>query len=134
MPLFDFACGECGNETEDLVRSDVRTLRCPDCGAEMDRLVSMPARTGARWGDSQGYFDRGLGTYVENSLHRERVMKEKGFVPVSDYPAGTVENYVHNQIEEKRKHERTVATFRDNLKKFGGDTTRAVTETFPAGA
>jgi len=131
MPLYDFGCTSCGQEHEALVKSDVLVLPCPDCGEETHRLVSMPARTSASWGDSQGYFDRGLGCYVENSQHRNRLMKKRGLAPASDFSNSVVDDYVHKNIVEKQEHERNVSRFKDNLKRTG-DAALAVAETFPA--
>jgi putative FmdB family regulatory protein len=43
MPIYDFKCRACGHEFEELVRHDATPV-CPSChGAELDRLVSIPA-------------------------------------------------------------------------------------------
>ena len=44
MPLYAFACKECGHEFETLVRID-ETPACPACGAEApERLLSLIAK------------------------------------------------------------------------------------------
>ena len=44
MPLYDYACGACGAESELLVRAGAEPPVCPACGsASMERLPSMPA-------------------------------------------------------------------------------------------
>ena len=46
MPLYDFACGDCGTKFERLVRreSEVATVNCPDCGGtRVNRELSLPA-------------------------------------------------------------------------------------------
>lgn len=132
MPLYDHLCVACCLVTEELVPPERQSISCPACGSEAVRMVSMPARTGNRWGDSNAYFDRGLGCVVQNHTHREQLMKAKGLTPLSDYASGTVENAVHAQIESKKQHERTVTAYKDNLKKHGGDTAMAVADTFPS--
>lgn len=54
----------------------------------------MPARTGSSWGDSNAYFDRGLGMTVKNTQHKERIMKAKGLMPLSDCKQST-DDYIH---------------------------------------
>ena len=45
MPLYDYRCGGCGHEFEALVPSGARAdqERCPDCGSETRRLLSLIA-------------------------------------------------------------------------------------------
>lgn len=39
---FDFRCPECNTKYDDLVKPDVRTAPCPECGATGNRIVSTP--------------------------------------------------------------------------------------------
>ena len=44
MPLYEYACQQCGHEFETLVR-DGETAACPACQAErLERRLSVPAR------------------------------------------------------------------------------------------
>ena len=46
MPLYDFACDNCGTKFERLVRkeADVATVDCPSCeGRQVHRELSLPA-------------------------------------------------------------------------------------------
>ncbi len=44
MPLFEFSCEECGSQFETIVRGG-RAASCPSCGgAELSKLLSVPAR------------------------------------------------------------------------------------------
>ncbi len=45
MPLFDFHCSACNKSLELLVKSDAKPV-CPDCGAELAKLVSCPVAPG----------------------------------------------------------------------------------------
>jgi len=41
VPIYDFKCRECDRVSEILLRStDDQTVRCPDCGNSMERLIS----------------------------------------------------------------------------------------------
>ena len=46
MPLYDFACDDCGTKFERLVRreADLPTVDCPECGGtHVSRALSLPA-------------------------------------------------------------------------------------------
>lgn len=41
MPIYEYACGDCGNEFEALVRSDT-TPQCPNCHSnKLEKLLSV---------------------------------------------------------------------------------------------
>lgn len=44
MPIYEFACADCGHQFERLIRSgDVAPDRCPSCASEgLERLFSLP--------------------------------------------------------------------------------------------
>ena len=45
MPIYEYACGDCGNEFEALVRSGT-TPECPSCHSKkLDKLLSVFATT-----------------------------------------------------------------------------------------
>lgn len=86
MPLFDYGCSSCGHVHEAYikVRPAPGVVTCPNCGEGAKRKVSMPAKTASAWGDSAGYYDRGLGTYIQNDQHRRQVMAAQGVREVGD--------------------------------------------------
>jgi putative FmdB family regulatory protein len=44
MPIFDYKCGGCGAQFEQLVRGD-QQVSCPQCaGQDLQRLMSLTAR------------------------------------------------------------------------------------------
>jgi putative FmdB family regulatory protein len=60
VPLYDYRCGGCGHEFEALVPAGARAdqERCPDCGAETRRLLSLiaaPVRAGGVRGTPGGF-------------------------------------------------------------------------------
>jgi putative FmdB family regulatory protein len=49
MPIYEYACMECEQHFEELVRSDEQVVTCPDCGAaKVLKQFSTFAFTGAR--------------------------------------------------------------------------------------
>lgn len=40
--LFDFECPQCSRVFDDMVKPDVHSAPCPDCGVAAKRLISTP--------------------------------------------------------------------------------------------
>jgi len=40
MPIYEYACKECGHEFERLVKMSAQPPPCPECGAEVRKKVS----------------------------------------------------------------------------------------------
>ena len=50
MPLYEYACAECGRQFETLVRNaaEAESVECPDChGRRVEKAFSVPARPAA---------------------------------------------------------------------------------------
>ena len=44
MPLYEYLCSDCGDTVEVIQKfSDEPLQTCPDCGGQMERLLSAPA-------------------------------------------------------------------------------------------
>lgn len=44
MPIFEYACKQCGKEFETLVRAGSEVPSCPSCkSVELEKLISLPA-------------------------------------------------------------------------------------------
>ena len=117
MPIYDYYCKPCDKPQQiicDWEEADEQI--CEVCDQEVERQISLWANTPARWGDSHGYFDRGLGMYIENSMHREKVMKEKGLRPVTQKELDDEQQEVYN---ETLQHEKQVETFNRVKKQTG---------------
>jgi len=117
--------------------SDVRVLNCPKCGnTGCGKMVSMPAKTGALWGDTtfgiNGKFNAGLGTSIISRAHEDSILKQRGLVRETDLPRDFYESHTTKLREEKVKLDKDANTYLANVKKFGGDKAKAVVETFPA--
>ena len=114
MPIYDFKCAKCATKAEVWRSFDDESKELCECGGEMKQCVTLWANTPGRCGDSTGYFDRGLGTYVENYVHRDKLMKEKGLVPTTQQDQMDHQHAVH---EEHKQHQKDVEKFTEVYKK-----------------
>jgi len=128
MPLYDYHCKKTGQRTEYLVSYEKRAF-CP-CGCGAIQLMSAPARTAYRWGDTQwdGRYDHGLGTTLRDANHRKQIMQERGLRELQD---GEVEAQVADMEADMATHDRNMATFNKHRAETG-DVGLAIARTFPA--
>ena len=40
MPVYEFECKKCGEVIEKIVRMDTRSVRCPKCYQQADKIMS----------------------------------------------------------------------------------------------
>ncbi len=137
MPLFDYFCGAHVHEALFLPKEEVpNSIECPKCGKISLKQMPMPASTPGRWGDQtgkygvDGFFDRGLGARYQTSMQREAIMEAKGLVSTNDFDKHHVEDTLQKQLAHEKQQDANLARYKSNLKKFEGDKTRAVAETF----
>ena len=137
MPMFDYFCGEHVYEALFLPKEDVPAqIKCPECGKLALKQMSMPANTPGRWGDQtgkygvDGFFDRGLGARYHTSMERDAIMDAKGLAPLSSFDKHHVEDTMEKTITENKRQDANIARYKANLKKFNGDKSMAVGETF----
>ena len=137
MPLFDYNCGNHVYQELFLPKEPVPySIKCPVCGEESKKMVASPAFTPGRWGDQtgkygvNGFYDRGLGASYHTSMERERIMDAKGLASCSDLDQHHVEDAMEKTIAQNEQQDANIATYKANIKKFGGDKSMAVGETF----
>jgi hypothetical protein len=137
MPLFDYFCGNHVHEALFLPKEEIpNQIQCPECGQLALKQLSMPASTPGRWGDQtgkygvNGFFDRGLGTRYHTSMERDAIMDAKGLAPLSSFDQHHVEDTMEKTITENKRQDSNIARYKANLKKFNGDKSMAVGETF----
>ena len=112
------------------------SIKCPQCGKPAIKQLSMPANTPGRWGDQtgkygvDGFYDRGLGARYQTSMQREAIMEKKGLVSTGDFDKHFVEETLQRQSEHKNQQDKNLARYKANLKKFDGDKSRSIGETF----
>ena len=137
MPLFDYFCGKHVHEALFLPKEEIPNhIQCPECGQLALKQLSMPASTPGRWGDQtgkygvNGFFDRGLGARYHTSMERDAIMDAKGLAPLSSFDKHHVEDTMEKTITENKRQYANIARYKANLKKFNGDKSMAVGETF----
>ena len=139
MPLRDFHCPQDGT-FEDLVKYDVTSMPCPKCSQMSKVLLSAPARTGTLWNagwnaglSNNGFYSYSAGRQVSSKREEETIMNSRGYVNEKDLGGDSFyDKYMNDAKADRDKLDATAAAYRGNLKAFGGDKVRAVSETFPA--
>lgn len=127
MPLYEYPCTRTGERIEALRRYEDRRL-CP-CGCGAKRLISAPAKTAYKWGDTKwdGKYDRGLGVTLRDENHRKQIMSSRGLRELNN---GEVDQHVKEVQADLDTHNATVATF-EKHKAETGDAGLALARTFP---
>jgi hypothetical protein len=89
-------------------------------------------RTGDQTGKYgvDGFYDRGLGARYQTSMQREAIMEKKGLVSTGDFDKHFVEDTLQRQTAYQKQQDANIARYKANMKKFDGDKSRAVAETF----
>lgn len=131
MPLYPYHCPKCGAYEEVLcsVESKPMGLDC-DCGKDMLPVVTMPARTPGQWGGvDSGYFDRGLGQWVNSYREADKIAKEKGLVRASDFDDKFIEDSVDKFGTEQKALEADRKEYRSYVDS-GMDAGEAAAKTF----
>ena len=126
MPIYEYDCKTSGLRIE-VLRKPLDRHVCP-CGCGAPRVISAPAKTAYRWGDSKwdGSLDRGLGTRLVSKKHREAVMAQKGLRELQE---GEVEREIREVTREAEQHNANVAAFTKH-KAETGDAGLALARTF----
>jgi hypothetical protein len=63
-------------------------------------------------------------------MQREAIMEAKGLVSTNDFDKHHVEDTLQKQLAHEKQADANLARYKSNLKKFEGDKSRAVAETF----
>lgn len=116
MPLREGRCAACGYVEEHLVGVNEALPACR-CGGALRPLVSAWARTPGRWGDTNGGWNAGLGCYVENDVHRERICKERGLVMLDDIGSSTADS----MLDRRRREDEAVDKYTETFDKHKAD-------------
>lgn len=131
MPIYEYMCYTCRVQSDRLVKFENKDIQyCSVCDDRLKSLVTAPARTAGRWGDTGGGYDKSLGKHFNNSMEKEKWIKDNGLVSSSDIGGkGAVDDLVHKQIVDTDNHIKDVATY-EYIKKETGSVERALAETY----
>lgn len=139
MPIYEFVCKECSVLFERLCTYDESKSVTCKCGVPAVKQMSLVAKTPGGWNDGwtdglDGYkkYDPGLGMHITSERHRDAELEKRGLVRESDLGEGWFEAEQSKRKAKVEKQEADAQAYSANLKKFNGDATRAMTETFTA--
>lgn len=133
MPIYSWTCVRCGEEVEEILKvSELESFHplCPSCPSiKMVKNLDIFARTPMRYGDGHAYFDKGLGIEVKNSMHREKVMEERGLVSNADLGRHFEADAIEKQFSEWGEHHQRQSRL-DELQAEGVSQDEAYCEVF----
>lgn len=142
MPMHDYQCSNCNCKTEELFRSQDTVLdivECEHCGREASKIISPHADMNRMWagqagtgGGVNGYMDRGLGCRVHSEHEADKIAESRGLVREQDYKPHFIDDFISDRKEKVAEQDKVNTSYQDNIKKFGGDKVKAITETFNA--
>jgi hypothetical protein len=116
-----------------------KEILCKNCHIVMTKILSVPAFTPSSWGadwraglSGSSVQSTALGRPVASRKEEEDIMRSRGFVPESDLGSHFIDDFNAKRREAVLEQDKVNATYHQNLKAFGGDKIKAMTETFPA--
>jgi len=135
MPVYDYMCYTCKKQSERLCKYENKDIQyCSTCDDRLKPLVTAPAKTPGRWGDTGGGFDRSLGRHFNNSMEKEKYIRANGLVAASDLGGVSyLDNIVEKECAVHVQHEKDMEVFKDVVSK-GGDLSKAYTEAYSVDA
>jgi len=137
--MFEYTCKN-GHITEELffVGEKIKAWMKCQCGKRAMKQIPLTAKMTHMWmgqcetNGVNGYYDAGLGCTVHSAHEADKIAKEKGLVRETDLGSHWWDDNMNKQKADADKHNATVKTYQDNIKKFDGNKEKAVQETFPA--
>ena len=93
-------------------------------------IVTMPAKTRGTWGGvDTGYFDRGLGCWVDSNRDADKIARKRGLVRASDFDKNYIEDKADAYAVEQRQLESDSQEYKNNIAS-GMDASDAAAKTF----
>jgi putative FmdB family regulatory protein len=132
MPLYTWKCTDCGNTTEDIVSVENRynPCECEHCQSmNTTRKLDIYANTPRRYGDSHGYYNRGLGCWIDNAQQEEKILKDRGLHHWADYGDNAEMYCLEDEINEWQEHDERTKQIQE-LKEQGMSDDNAYAEVF----
>lgn len=126
MPLREYTCDQ-GHITEELFFRGEKhpdTMACAHCENKATLIMSAMAKTAGRWGDSlggvNGHYDAGLGCTYQNHQEKDRILRERGLVPLEDLGGDQFfDSVVDAQVQADAKMDADIATYKQAVKDLG---------------
>ena len=113
MPIYSYRCSE--NHTVDYMckyEDRPNEIICKIHNVPALNVPAIPAFTPGRWGDTRGHYSSTLGTYVENSVERDKIMKKRGLVHLDDLGGDTyVDSYFDKQKAKNAATDKYLETY-----------------------
>lgn len=106
MPIYSVKCTACSQASEVWCSyEELQTEKCSQCNGELSQQLTPFAKHGSWSAEYAGYYDRGLGCYVESYHHRKKLMKEKGLRPVDHKE---LDDGIDKSISDTQKHDKII--------------------------
>lgn len=129
MPLKDFKCKQCNKIEEHLVKAETASTICSSCGANTYSLVSMPAKTARRWGDTNLGYDYNLKRSFSSISEKDKYLEANNLVPISEFKGDFLETTM-NKVDDKNNLYEAVSKKVEEIKAETGDINRAYAEAY----
>ena len=112
---------------------------CEGCHIVMQKIISVPAYTPSSWGvdwraglSGSSIHSVALGRPVASRKEEEAIMRDRGFIPESELGSHFIDDFNEKRRAAVIEQDKVNDTYQANLKAFGGDKIKAISETFPA--
>lgn len=129
MPIYTYACKRGHIHDELLKYPPPETVKCDKCRCKAGRLVTMPAKTAGRWGDTTAKFIPAFGKEMTSSQAAIEA-KKRGLIHEADLPPHFIDDRLAKQDAEAAEHNKTMELFKQNKAANGGDASIAWADTF----
>ena len=135
MPIYSYKCSR-GHTHDELYKwPPPESMKCgyvtstlSKCRCKSKRLVTMPAKTAGRWGDTSAKYIPAFGKEL-TTVQAEKEARRLGLVSEYDLPRHYIEDKLADQDADAALHLKTMSNF-ETVKKETGDASRAWAETF----
>lgn len=85
MPFYNYSCSKCQTKGEFKTHMN-ENQKCPQCGAEMKRLLHSQFGINMGAAGAHGYYDHNLGCYISTNRQRREEMRKQGVTEKGDTP------------------------------------------------
>lgn len=125
MPLYEFeVLDEHDKPTGEIIEEIFKASTVPQIlisnqGRKAKRKISLIARTHQSWGDTYGYYDQGLGCYVNSRKEAEKIAHKKGLAHIEDFGKYAMDDMASKKINENAFWDKQIDTCNKLVKEHG---------------